>query len=181
MRFIKKIEGPRLYLSPFDQNGGETLSLWVRWMNDPAVAEMYGGRQNNASVENAKKTLGGLQGRRFDVVLSEGDLPVGHASLHDVDHLNRNAFVGIFISGEEHRGRGYGAEAIKLMLGYAFLTQNLHCVALSVHADNLAAIACYKKSGFRESGRRIEWIYKNGGYVDKVYMEILDREYLAGK
>ena len=47
---------------------------------------------------------------------------------------------------------------------------------LSVHADNYAAINCYKKVGFRESGRRREWIFKDGKYIDKLYMDILASE-----
>ena len=58
-----------------------------------------------------------------------------------------------------------------------FKTLNLHNIMLSVHADNFAAISCYKKAGFREAGRRREWVFKNGKYLDKIYMDILAREF----
>jgi len=48
---------------------------------------------------------------------------------------------------------------------------------LSVYADNDAGIACYKKVGFQESGRRREWVFKDGRYIDKIYMDILAREF----
>ena len=51
---------------------------------------------------------------------------------------------------------------------------------LSVHADNHAGISCYKKVGFKEAGRRREWVYKNGKYLDKIYMDILAREFEGG-
>lgn len=111
------------------------------------------------------------------MVLFDGDVLIGHISLHDIDHLNRNAFLGIFIGEEEHRNKGYGAEAIRLVLDYGFRTLNLHNIMLSVHADNYAGIACYKKVGFREAGRRREWVYKDGKYIDRVYMDILAREF----
>jgi RimJ/RimL family protein N-acetyltransferase len=99
---------------------------------------------------------------------------IGSISLHNIDHRNRHAFIGIFIGGAEHRGNGYGTEAVRLILSYGFKTMNMHNIMLSVHADNLSAINCYKKAGFRETGRRSEWVFKDGAYIDVIYMEILE-------
>lgn len=109
----------------------------------------------------------------------DGDVLIGSISIHNIDHLNRNAFIGIFIGEAEHRGKGYGAEAIRLLLAYGFKTLNLHNIMLTVHADNCAGIACYKKVGFREVGRLPEWTFKDGRYTDKIYMGILAREFLG--
>jgi len=177
MRYYRKIVGERLYLSPFDADDAEIYIQWVQWMNDRAVADGYGGHHNLVTPASAKKTLESLTGRRFAMVLLDGDICIGHISLHDIDHLNRHAFIGIFIGEEENRGRGYGAEAIRLVLDYGFKTMNLHCILLSVHADNAAAIACYKKVGFREAGRRREYIFKDGKYIDQIYMDILEHEF----
>ena len=48
---------------------------------------------------------------------------------------------------------------------------------LSVHADNLTAIGSYKKVGFQETGRRREGVFKDGKYIDKIFMDILAREF----
>jgi len=177
MPYFRKIVGERLYLSPFDAEDPEIYTTWARWMNDRTVADGFGGYHNLVSLSGAKKTLEELKGYRFAIVLPEGDLLIGHISLHDIDHLDRHAFLGIFIGEAAHRGKGYGAEAVRLALGYGFKTLNLHSIMLSVHADNAAAIACYKKAGFREAGRRREWIFKDGKYIDKIYMDILEREF----
>jgi len=113
------------------------------------------------------------------MVLLDGDILIGHIDLHDVDHHSRHAFLGICIGDGEHRGKGYGTEAIRLVLDYGFNTVNLHNIMLSVHADNYAGIACYKKVGFKEAGRRREWLFKNGKYIDVVYMDILEREFMG--
>ena len=177
MRFFRKIEGERLYLSPFDAADAASCAKWAEWMNEKAVADYYGGFNNVVSLSSAKKTLEELKGYRFDIVLNEGDLLIGHVSLHDVNQLNRNAFIGIFVGGGEHRNRGYGAEAMRLALGFGFKTLNLNVIALSVFADNAAAIACYEKVGFRHAGRLREWVYKDGEYVDRIFMDMLSREF----
>ncbi|MCL2003771.1 MAG: GNAT family N-acetyltransferase [Oscillospiraceae bacterium] len=177
MRYFRKIVGERLYLSPFNADDTEIYTKWAEWMNDKTLNDHYGGHHNLVSLASAKKTLEELKGYRFAMVLLEGDILIGHISLHDIDHLNRNAFLGIFIGEATHRGKGYGTEAIRLVLGYGFKTLNLNNIMLSVHADNNAAIACYKKAGFREAGRRREWVFKDGKYFDKIYMDILAREF----
>ena len=177
MRFFRKIVGERLYLSPFNTDDIEIYTKWAEWMNDRTIADTYGGYFNLVSVASAKKTLEELQGYRFAIVLNENDVFIGHISLHDINHLNRHAFIGIYIGEEVHRGKGYGTEAVRLVLDYGFKTLNLNNIMLSVHADNEAAIACYKKVGFQDAGRRREWVFKNGKYFDKIYMDILAREF----
>jgi len=177
MHYYRKIIGERLYLSPFDANDIDTYTKWAEWMNDRNVADFYGGFHNLVSLASAKNTVAELKGYRFDMVLIDNDVLIGHISLHDIDHLYRNAFLGIVIGDEGYRSKGYGAEAIRLVLDYGFKTLNLHNIMLSVHADNNAAITCFKKVGFHETGRRRGGIYKDGKYIDKMFMDILSSEF----
>lgn len=177
MRFYRKITGDRLYLSPFNAEDPESYAKWAEWMNDRTVSDNFGGHHNLVSVADAKKTVAELQGCRFDIVLLEDDELIGHISLHDIDHRNRHCFMGIVIGDEDHRGKGYGTEAVRLLLEFGFKTMNLHNIMLSVHADNHEAITCYKKIGFREAGRRREWVFKNGKYIDVLYMDMLSNEF----
>jgi len=166
-----------LYLSPFDAEDPDIGSKWVKWMNDRAVYDTFGGHGEQTTLSGVNKVLQDLKGHRFFIVLSDGDTLIGQISIHDIDHLNRHAFLGIMIGETEHHGKGYGTEAVRLILDYGFNQLNLHNIMLSVHEDNLAGIACYKKIGFKESGRRREWIFKNGKYIDVIYMDILESEF----
>jgi len=148
-------------------------------MNDKAVAGYFG---SYSSIVSSKKELKwlfepGSDMQRYAMVLLDGDEMIGCISLQNINYQSRNAFLGIFIGNGECRGKGYGAEAIRLILNYGFKTLNLHNIMLSVHADNSAGIACFKKVGFRECGRRREWIFKDGKYSDVIYMDILESEF----
>ncbi len=105
MGYFRKIVGERLYLSPFNADDMEIYTKWAEWLNDRAVSDNFGGHHSLVTPASAKKTLAELRGYRFAIILLDGDLLIGHISLHDVDHLNRNAFLGIFIGDEEHRGK----------------------------------------------------------------------------
>lgn len=148
-------------------------------MNDRSVANNYGEYSRLvSSPDDLQWLLRPASGvHRYAIVLFDHNRMIGSISLHDINHLNRNAFIGIFIGEAEHRGKGYGTEAIRLILEYGFKTMNLRNIMLSVHADNVAEITCYKKVGFRESSRRREWIFKNGKYIDVIYMDLMAKEF----
>ena len=175
-RYVKKIIGERLYLSPMSVDDAETYTAWI---NDVEVAGYLGNMYTNMIglpgereyLENA-----GKRGHDYSIVLADGDKLIGNISLMNVDHRNRKATLGVFIGDAEYRSRGYGAEAIRLLVDYGFKWLNLYNIGLGVFANNERAIACYKKIGFREYGRRTKTNYYNGEYVDGVYMEILNDE-----
>ncbi|MCL2188778.1 MAG: GNAT family N-acetyltransferase [Defluviitaleaceae bacterium] len=177
MGYFRKITGEHLYLSPFDAEDTEIQFKWAKWMNDRDVSDTFDGHKNHTSLSNVKISLQELTGYRYFIVLSEDDTLIGQISLHNVDHLHRNAFLGIMIGEVEYHGKGYGTEAAQLVLDYGFNTLNLNNIALSVHEDNHAGIACYKKLGFKEYGRRREAFFKNGKFYDVIYMDILAREF----
>ena len=178
MSYFRKMVGERLYLSPIGINDDDANN-YIKWMNDKTVAVDFG-QYNHvvASISDIKwiyEPPGDMQ--RYAMVLLDGDVLLGSISIHNIDHLNGNAFIGIFIGEEEYRRKGYGAEAIRLIVEYGIKTLNLHTIMLTVHADNYAAVACYKKVGFREVGRLPEVVFKDGQYVDKLYMAIVAREF----
>ena len=177
MKYYKKISGERLYLSPVSHDDADSFIKWIN--EDKTLAVNFGQYPLIVSsisdlnwIYEPPKNM-----HRFAIVLHDNDTLIGSISLHNIDHLNRNAYIGVFIGGEENRGKGCGAEAIRLILEYGFKTMNLHSINLTVHADNYAGIKCYEKVGFRVVGRLPEVLFINGKYVDKIYMSILESEF----
>ena len=175
MKYYRKIVGNRVYLSPVN---ADDANIYIRWMNESAARSFDQYHQVVSSKSDLKWLFEPpIDMQRYAMVLLDSDVLIGSISIHNINHLNRNAFIGIFIGEEEHRGKGYGAEAVRLIIEYGFKTLNLNNIMLSVHADNYTAIACYEKAGFREVGRFPEWVYKDGQYIDKLYMSILARDF----
>ena len=105
--------------------------------------------------------------------------PIGLTELSEIDTHNRRAEFGITIGEAECRGKGYGTEATRLMLDYAFMALSLHSVMLTVNAYNLAGLHAYQKAGFREFGRRRECRMMGGKLWDKIYMDCLATEFMS--
>lgn len=107
---------------------------------------------------------------QFAIVLEEGDRLIGNCGIKEIDWRRRCGEVGLFIGSEADRGKGYGKEALRLLLGYCFETLNLHNVELHVFSFNARAIAAYKSVGFREAGRRREAYFLHGAWHDELAM-----------
>ncbi len=102
---------------------------------------------------------------------------IGDIDLFHVDQRSRNAVVGLGIWREEDRGRGYGTDALRAMLRWAFRHLNLHRIELSVEPDNLQAVRVYEKLGFVREGMRREHHYDDGCFRDELIMGLLGREF----
>jgi RimJ/RimL family protein N-acetyltransferase len=110
--------------------------------------------------------------------LEDPPVLVGHIGLWGASPKDRCATLGIAL-GREHIGRGYGSDAMRVMVGYAFRELGLHRLQLGVAPFNLAAIRAYQKAGFVEEGRHRESVLHDGRWYDEVLMSILDHEWAA--
>ncbi len=102
---------------------------------------------------------------------------IGVIELDGFDWAARSAWVGIGIGEANYRGKGYGTEAMQLILEYAFQGLNLNRVNLNVFAFNTRAIRSYEKCGFRYEGTQREVIYKEDQRWDIIDMGILRSEW----
>ena len=102
---------------------------------------------------------------------AEGEL-VGYVGLWGIDTFNRRAHLGIGFT-PEARGKGYGSDACRVLLGYAFSHLGLHRVQLEVLSDNLPAIWAYEAAGFVVDGVMRESGWVEGAFVDETYMSAL--------
>lgn len=77
----------------------------------------------------------------------------------------------------EHQNRGYGKEAVELILRHGFNHLNLHRIEVKVYSFNERAHHVYLSSGFTEEGRMRERIQRKGKYYDQIWLSILREEY----
>ena len=102
---------------------------------------------------------------------------IGSVGLDDLNWTARSAWVGIGIGDPHCRGKGYGTEAMNLILRYAFNELNLHRVQLGVFEINKSAIRSYEKCGFKNEGIEREFVCKEGKRWNVVSMGILQTEW----
>lgn len=112
-------------------------------------------------------------------VIEADDRVIGTIGLHHRNRRESTTQFGIGIYDPEYVGRGYGREAIMLLLEWAFNVQNWRRVWLDTVAVNERAIRAYRACGFVEEGRLREHCWQNGEYVDMVLMGQLRSDWEA--
>lgn len=159
------------------------LADYHRWINDPEVTDLLGKPVFHISMENERKWVETVTsgGDRPFTILTKRGVPIGNLGLMKIDFNNRHAVLGIMIGEKDYWNKGYGTDAIKTLLRFAFEEMNLHRVTLYVDELNKRAIACYKGCGFVEEGRQREFRFHNGTRMDQLTMGILRGEWLRSR
>lgn len=176
MKYFKKIEGEKVYLSPMNL---EDIEKYVKWMNDFSTTDGLGSSSKVTTFESERAWLINNMDKKeqqFAIVLKETDKLIGNCGFVDINHLHQRGEVGLFIGEEENRSKGYGTEALSLLVEYGFNYLNLKNIMLKVFSFNKRAIKSYEKIGFKVLGKRTEDYYLNGKWYDEYFMEILRKE-----
>ncbi|NHJ40135.1 MAG: GNAT family N-acetyltransferase [Asgard group archaeon] len=92
--------------------------------------------------------------------------------------ISNSADLGIWIYEGKYRDKGYGTDAMKVILSFGFDYLNLHRIELEVYPTNTRAIRVYEKIGFKKVGQKRESRFMNGEYKDSVVMDILRSEWI---
>ena len=114
----------------------------------------------------------------FTIRLLEDDRIVGGIGLDAVYWTHGDAFVGIGLGQKEDWGKGYGTDAMRIILRYAFTELNLRRVSLDVFEYNPRGVRSYEKAGFVIEGRVRGAVLRDGRRWDVIYMGILREEWL---
>ena len=176
MKYFKKLVGDRIYLSP---RNSEDVEKFTEWLNDFETTDYTGRSGILTTLDGERKYLeeNSNPEATFVIVTLEDNKMIGTVSLEDINWINRTATLGIFIGDKEFRSKGYGTEAIRLILEYGFKYMNLYNIKLDLMEFNERALKCYEKCGFKEYGRRRKCKFLNGKYYDSISMDILADEF----
>jgi RimJ/RimL family protein N-acetyltransferase len=173
--YFKKIIGSKCYLSPINPNDAEKFTEWLNNLNITVNLTLYNSVINTENEKTALEELS--KDHNYSIIDIKNDELIGNCGFLDIDHLNQTAEVGIFIGNKNYWDKGYGTEALTLLLDYGFKALNLHNIGLKVYSFNKRAIKSYEKIGFKIIGKRRESLLRRNERHDIIFMDILDDEF----
>lgn len=177
-----RFTGELVRLNAYDpEKDTEVMARWnlnseYQQLSDSGPARLWTPKQMKEWFE---KHLDEIYG--FTIRTIEDDRVIGMVDLAGIDWLSGNCWVGIGIGDREYWGKGYGSEAMKLILRFGFEQLNLKRVSLTVFEYNQRAYRSYIKCGFKEEGRLRQWMQRSGERSDLVFMGILREEWDAAQ
>lgn len=159
----------------------DDLERFLRWGNDPEVAAFNLGMRLYSLEGMAQKMERVTKDGYYFCMdaLDQGDAPqhIGSISLHEPHWRSGSSELSISIGEKDCWSRGYGTEAIRLLLEYGFGELNLHRIELFVFSTNPRAFRSYEKVGFRYEGYLRGDVRRDGRYNDGYMMGILRDEW----
>ncbi len=114
----------------------------------------------------------------FTICTIKPDIPIGCTAFVRIDWIGKMATFYIAIAAKENWSKGYGTEATKLMIDYAFNTLNMNRIQLHVSVENERAVKVYEKTGFVQEGRLRQAMFFNNHFIDFFLMAIIKDDWL---
>ena len=172
-----RLESERIYLRLLCESDapiilGSTLDKEIRYMT---------GTTSNFSLQQIKTHINNINNdsSRYDfaICLKSSDEMIGELSIYDIDEENKKAGFRISMASTSLTGKGFGTEAINIVLSFVFDQLNLNRLQLEVFSHNLRGIRAYEKVGFVKEGVLRQSLYYNKAYSDEIIMAILKSDY----
>lgn len=175
---MMKLHGERIDLAMLTRE--DCRALWENFEYDfscPAEEFRIGHAPEKADGwYDEIQRLQGEQNVRLGIFLHDGTV-IGDVALQDIDRVNRCCSIGMGMAKLEHRGCGYGQEAVNLMLAYGFDHLGMERITANTLDINIGAQKSLEKCGFVLEGRERRAVYLGGVMHDRLNYAILREEF----
>ena len=173
------LRGERIRLTAINKDDLPVFAGWYEdagfsRFSDSTPAAPLSEAQWATRLEEQQKANDGFL---FAIRELETDSMIGFAELVGIQWNHQNAWIGIGLGDRANWGKGYGREAMELVLKFAFHELNLHRVQLTVFGYNERAISLYRKLGFVQEGVLREYLSRDGRRYDMLVLGLLRHEW----
>ena len=157
----------------------EHSKIYHKWVNNPIVRK-YLSVEIPLSLEEIKKEwfpdYKDDKNIWFEIWHKEDQIPIGMVGLFRTNYIYRTAEIGIFIGETSYWGKGFGTEAVSMILDYAFNTLNFRKITVGVNETNIQSVKIFKKIGFVEEGHLKDMEFINGEYTALKWFGMLKKD-----
>lgn len=181
-------ESQNICLAPIDYHSDPEVES--RWTHDaaylrmlsPELARPLAPAQIKKDYEAIEKQMDERNNLfYFTIRLRADDRLIGFAKIYWIEWSNGTGKVQLGIGDPNDRGKGYGTEALHLLLRYAFSEINLYRLTAFVPEYNHIAQALFARAGFVEEVRRRQALYRDGRRWDDLHLGLLGRDWQVGR
>ena len=163
----------------------DDVDLFQRYADDSELDRLAGETEYPYSAERERRRLEKELDEDKDdddrmlVIETLGGKFAGTIQLYGTDRRHRTAEMGLVLDNRKAWGKGYGSEALRLLLRFAFRELGYEKVNLQVYEFNTRAITLYEHLGFQHEARLRSQIYADGRRWDEIWMGMTRADYEA--
>lgn len=160
----------------------EDIKKALGYVNNPEVKSLLTpGIPFPYTLEDEEKWYDSLSANKdtynFAIRTLEDNKYIGGCGINSVNWKNSNVIIGIFIGDKDYWSKGYGTDALNVLIKFIFEEMNINKIKLNVYSFNKRAIKSYEKCGFKVEGVLREEVYRFGKYQDDILMGLLRSEW----
>ena len=147
-----KIQGKKVFLRKIDPNT-DNLDAYINWLRDTDTNRFIVDAKPDYSIEELVSYVNQKNFSHNTVFLGTFTVDtqrfIGTIKLEPINFREKSAWLGMLIGSKTDQGKGYGYEALGLILKYASDELGLDKIYLGVNPDNIVARNLYLKHGFK--------------------------------
>lgn len=174
---LKTLTGNTIFLRALEP---EDLEFVYAIENDESIWEIshtqtpYSRFLIKQYLENAHQDIYEAKQLRLVICDKETHNTLGLIDLFDFDPKNLRAGIGILLQKSESRSRGFGSEALGLVIAYAFIHLQLHQLYANISTENEVSLALFAKFGFENIGIKKQWNRVGNSYKDELLVQLIN-------
>lgn len=177
---VHLLEGEKVFLRVYEDRD---IPYLLKWYNDYELNKLAGWTSSKVNASKLRYNMSRSFGSD-PMNLMVDDLngkPIGTIQLYDFNEQDKSCKLGIRIGDKDYWSKGYGGDAVKTIVEYAFFCLDINRVDLRVYEYNERAAHCYEKCGFKHEGRTRKSAFIDGSYYDEILMGLLKSDFLMNK
>jgi RimJ/RimL family protein N-acetyltransferase len=168
------LEGKKVNLRIVEK---EDLPLLAEWENNLDFASEYNPLRQPSKADIQKRYDNLPSEEKWFFIEKKDGSKVGLMTHSVTGNLLEIGYV--VIPGE--RGKGYGAEAVQLMVDYLFLSRDIVRIQAGTHVENIASQKVLERAGFKREGLMRKIMVVWGKWVDCYLYSVLREEWKEPK
>lgn len=172
------LQGKQVTLRAIEESDLEMLREMA---NDPELERLVCGWSAPVSKYQQQKWFESVAQDKANyrfVVETKEDGAIGFASIMDINWKNRTCFPGFKLANRKFRAKGIGYDVVMVIMKYIFEELQMNHIEGKIIDNNKASLRLFiEKLGWKEEGRKRQFIYNNGAYHDLIICSILAEEY----
>ncbi|MFC0604554.1 GNAT family N-acetyltransferase [Winogradskyella pulchriflava] len=167
------LKGEHIYLRALEP---EDLDFVFKIENDTSLWELsdtqapYSRFLIKQYLKNAQQDIFEAKQLRLAICTMDNNT-IGLIDVFDFNIKNKRAGIGIIIQDESNRQKGYGKEALELLVNYCFKTLHLHQVYANISKHNKASLKLFESNGFNKIGLKRDWSFDGEKFTDEYILQ----------
>jgi diamine N-acetyltransferase len=114
------------------------------------------------------------QTKQLRLIIEAHNKPIGAIDMFDFDPFNNRAGVGILISEDANKQKGFATEALNIFIDYAFNTLCLHQIYCNISESNIASLKLFRNANFEIIGLKKDWNKTYNGYENEYILQLIN-------